>query len=210
MGFSMRTDRWRVTRWGPYSALTGRPAFELPPTGVELYDHANDTMADFDAYENVDLASDPQYVGLGYSHACLVLPSFALLTLVLTFLVGFLGWLSWWLSWSTLHRYFRFFPLFPRYFRYFRYFPLVRYVRYLQKRIGDPQHDSPMHNSMCAHWWRRLDLSDALRGRAPPAPRTERSVELAPLSFRHVGSAISPPCMLGTPRISALAGTTRR
>ena len=62
MGFSMRTDRWRVTRWGPYSALTGRPDFDLPPTGVELYDHANDTMADFDAYENVDLASDPRCV----------------------------------------------------------------------------------------------------------------------------------------------------
>ena len=38
-----------------------RPNFELPPLGVELYDHANDTEADFDAYENVDLATAPEH-----------------------------------------------------------------------------------------------------------------------------------------------------
>ena len=61
MGYTMRTDRWRVTRWGKFSALTGRPDFESPPLGVELYDHAKDTEADFDAFENVNLATAPGY-----------------------------------------------------------------------------------------------------------------------------------------------------
>ena len=61
MGYTMRTDKWRITRWGIYNAKTGRPDFNTPPIGVELYDHSNDTEGDFDAFENVDLANNPEY-----------------------------------------------------------------------------------------------------------------------------------------------------
>ena len=61
MGYSMRTDRWRVTRWGGYDPKTGRPDFVSAPVGVELYDHLNDTESDFDAFENRNLATNPAY-----------------------------------------------------------------------------------------------------------------------------------------------------
>ena len=61
MGYSMRTDRWRVTRWGKYDPKTGRPDFVSAPVGVELYDHSNDTESDFDAFENRNLATDPAH-----------------------------------------------------------------------------------------------------------------------------------------------------
>jgi len=36
-----------------------RGDFSRPAIGVELYGHAGDTMADFDEFENVNVASDP-------------------------------------------------------------------------------------------------------------------------------------------------------
>eukprot|EP00041_Stephanoeca_diplocostata_P033162 m.1087975 g.1087975 ORF g.1087975 m.1087975 type:complete len:725 (+) comp24285_c0_seq20:131-2305(+) len=55
-GLSMRTDAWRITWWGKFDDVAGRPRFDLEPLGVELYDHRNDSEADFDAFENVNVA----------------------------------------------------------------------------------------------------------------------------------------------------------
>eukprot|EP00040_Diaphanoeca_grandis_P028557 m.165590 g.165590 ORF g.165590 m.165590 type:complete len:742 (-) comp31389_c0_seq4:22-2247(-) len=56
MGLSMRTDKFRFTRWGQFDYTYGRPDFVHGNVDYELYDHANDTEADFNAYENTNLA----------------------------------------------------------------------------------------------------------------------------------------------------------
>ena len=70
MGFSMRTNLYRLTRWAQFDRLSGRPVnwkpFNASDTGVkyELYDHSGDTEVDFDAFENVNLATDPGHLNL--------------------------------------------------------------------------------------------------------------------------------------------------
>ena len=65
MGLSVRTDRWRFTRWGKFNRTSGRPRFDeqFNASGVfyELYDHRGDREDDFDAFENVNLATDPAH-----------------------------------------------------------------------------------------------------------------------------------------------------
>lgn len=60
MGLSVRTDAWRFTRWGPFNRTSGRPIFDGADGKVfyELYDHRGDSEDDFDAFENVNLATD--------------------------------------------------------------------------------------------------------------------------------------------------------
>jgi iduronate 2-sulfatase len=48
MGWSMRTDHYRYTEWGPYK---GKPQFR------ELYDHQKDPE------ENVNIVDDPGLAG---------------------------------------------------------------------------------------------------------------------------------------------------
>jgi arylsulfatase A-like enzyme len=64
MGLTMRTDTWRITRWGAFDYVAGRPRFELPPTDLELFAHDRDTELDFDAFENENLANIPKYAEL--------------------------------------------------------------------------------------------------------------------------------------------------
>ena len=70
MGLSMRTDLYRFTRWAKFDTNSGRPSnwspFNASDTSVkyELYNHAHDDEADFDAFENVNLATDPAHLSM--------------------------------------------------------------------------------------------------------------------------------------------------
>ena len=77
MGFSARVDGWRYTAWLSFNGTTNRGDWDLvQPSkggvvravagqagllGEELYDHAGDDGTDFDAFENVNLASAPEH-----------------------------------------------------------------------------------------------------------------------------------------------------
>ena len=56
MGYSMRTDRYRYTEWVKWNGTDLKPEWSNQ-IGVELYDHQNDDEADFDAFENENIAS---------------------------------------------------------------------------------------------------------------------------------------------------------
>eukprot|EP00911_Craspedida_sp_UC1_P002859 UC1_evm4s2093 len=71
MGYSMRTDIWRYTEWakfacGPHLNDPLNCTYSSAPDwenvwGIELYDHRNDTLASFGAFENVNLAYKSEY-----------------------------------------------------------------------------------------------------------------------------------------------------
>jgi len=56
MGYSMRTADWRYTEWAQWDGEGLRPNWDVN-AGVELYDHRGDDGTDFDATENVNVAS---------------------------------------------------------------------------------------------------------------------------------------------------------
>jgi iduronate 2-sulfatase len=61
MGLSVRVPEWRYTAWMLWNGTLLVPDFGREPVGVELYEHAGDTEADFDMYENVNVAADPAH-----------------------------------------------------------------------------------------------------------------------------------------------------
>lgn len=61
MGLSMRTSRYRLTRWGAFNFSSGSPCWNDDNASLELYDHTLDDGLDFDAYENINVANDPEY-----------------------------------------------------------------------------------------------------------------------------------------------------
>ena len=77
MGFSARVDGWRYTAWLSFNGTANRGDWDLVQPGgggvvgavagqagllgEELYDHADDDGTDFDAFENVNLASAPEH-----------------------------------------------------------------------------------------------------------------------------------------------------
>ena len=63
MGYSVRTDTHRATFWMHWDggALAGN--FSAPPAAIELYSHEGDGEADFDAFENENVAdAQPELV----------------------------------------------------------------------------------------------------------------------------------------------------
>ena len=60
MGLSIRTPEWRYTQWHPWNGTVLDVVWETM-TGVELYAHAGDDGTSFDAWENVNVAGDPQH-----------------------------------------------------------------------------------------------------------------------------------------------------
>ena len=60
MGYSIRTQEWRYTRWVRWDghALRG---LDNKLVGEELYAHAGDDGEDNNLFENANLAGDPQY-----------------------------------------------------------------------------------------------------------------------------------------------------
>ena len=67
MGYSIRTDRWRYTVWLAFNGTANRAVWPSNVGGAllgeELYDHEGDDGSDFDAYENVNLATKPSFAG---------------------------------------------------------------------------------------------------------------------------------------------------
>lgn len=63
MGYSLRTSAWRLTVWLPWDSDREAAKWDVPPFGVELYPHSNDTgnAVSYDAPEHVNLAQDPRY-----------------------------------------------------------------------------------------------------------------------------------------------------
>eukprot|EP01044_Picomonas_judraskeda_P001682 COSAG03_NODE_106_length_12644_cov_262.577840_7_plen_287_part_00 len=64
MGLSMRTDRWRFTRWYPWNGTTLEPQWKSPAADIatELYDHEDDDGTDFSGnHESANLAAVPSY-----------------------------------------------------------------------------------------------------------------------------------------------------
>ena len=58
MGISVRTDRWRLTRWMRWNGANLTSHWELPDEGLELYVHAGDDGLSMDGdYESVNVAS---------------------------------------------------------------------------------------------------------------------------------------------------------
>ena len=82
MGLSMRTDVYRFTRWAKFDTKTGRPTnwkpFNISDTSVkyELYDHSGDMEADFDRFENVNLATDVAHLAVLKSMDALLMKEF--------------------------------------------------------------------------------------------------------------------------------------
>jgi len=68
MGYSVRTENWRYTAWLHWDGANLVGDFSKSPVAVELYSHAGDTEADFDAFENVNLAGNPKYANVLSEH----------------------------------------------------------------------------------------------------------------------------------------------
>jgi iduronate 2-sulfatase len=70
MGYSVRTQdpalgSWRLTEWYNWNGTSMKANFTTPPQwGVELYDHNGDDGTNFEAWENVNLAGQPQYASV--------------------------------------------------------------------------------------------------------------------------------------------------
>lgn len=54
MGYTVRVAGWRYTVWLAFNGTTNRAQWGGPMYGEELYDHAGDDGADFDAFENAN------------------------------------------------------------------------------------------------------------------------------------------------------------
>lgn len=66
MGYSLHTSDWRLTAWLPWDSNREAARWDVPPLGVELYPHANDTgnAVSYDTLEHISLAGDPQYTAI--------------------------------------------------------------------------------------------------------------------------------------------------
>jgi hypothetical protein len=61
MGYSMRTPNYRYTAYFYFNQTAERPLLNTHPYEEELYDHKNETLADFTHRETVNLAYRPTY-----------------------------------------------------------------------------------------------------------------------------------------------------
>eukprot|EP00940_MAST-03C_sp_MAST-3C-sp2_P001200 g1200.t1 len=61
MGYSVRTQDWRYTVWLHWDGNNLKGDFDRPPIGVELYAHDGDSGANFNTFENTNLAEDPAH-----------------------------------------------------------------------------------------------------------------------------------------------------
>ena len=68
MGYSVRTDEWRATFWMPWIGEKLAGDFTAGPEAVELYAHTGDTEADFDAFENKNVAEAPGNAAVVAAH----------------------------------------------------------------------------------------------------------------------------------------------
>ena len=59
MGLSVRVPDWRYTCWMYWDGALLLPDFGRDPAAVELYAHKGDSEADFDLFENDNVAAEP-------------------------------------------------------------------------------------------------------------------------------------------------------
>lgn len=64
MGCSVRTQDYRYTAWMHWDGANLKGDFTRPPFAEELYSHVGDVESDFDAFENVNLASDASHASV--------------------------------------------------------------------------------------------------------------------------------------------------
>jgi hypothetical protein len=65
MGYSLRSETWRLTIWARWDNVTLCPDWADPGNAVELYDHRTDTTPlDLDSFENVNVATDAANAGV--------------------------------------------------------------------------------------------------------------------------------------------------
>eukprot|EP00928_Gymnodinium_smaydae_P062037 TRINITY_DN45983_c0_g1_i1.p1 TRINITY_DN45983_c0_g1~~TRINITY_DN45983_c0_g1_i1.p1 ORF type:complete len:647 (-),score=62.03 TRINITY_DN45983_c0_g1_i1:136-1839(-) len=64
MGLSIRTLQWRYTLWLRWDGATLSPLWKESPVGEELYDHRGDMGDNTDNFENVNLATAPEYTAV--------------------------------------------------------------------------------------------------------------------------------------------------
>lgn len=69
MGYSVRTENFRYTEWFSYN---GSSVDFSKTVARELYDHTTDIGDDFDAYDQVNVASNPAYAKVVDEHATIV------------------------------------------------------------------------------------------------------------------------------------------
>lgn len=70
MGYSVRTDQWRATFWMWWNGAKLAAYFDKPPAAVELYAHSGDEEADFDKFENENVAKqNPDVVAVHFAMA---------------------------------------------------------------------------------------------------------------------------------------------
>jgi len=62
MGYSVRTDVWRCTFWMWWNGEKLEADWARAPVAIELYSHEGDTEADFDAFENTNVASQNEAI----------------------------------------------------------------------------------------------------------------------------------------------------
>lgn len=64
LGYSMRTPEYRYTAYFIFNRTTQLPEIDIAPYEEELYDHKNETLADFTHRETFNLAIRPVYTSL--------------------------------------------------------------------------------------------------------------------------------------------------
>lgn len=73
MGVSVRTDSYRYTEWVEFNYTSAQPVWDKPVEGAELYVHAaGAATADYNRWENKNLASDPSHAKIVADHAALL------------------------------------------------------------------------------------------------------------------------------------------
>ena len=72
MGYSVRSAGWRYTEWFSFGLGHGGGTDFNASLFVELYDHRDDEGDDFDAYDQVNVATDPANAAVVKEHAQMV------------------------------------------------------------------------------------------------------------------------------------------
>lgn len=63
----MRTPQFRYNLWIHFNRITYLPVLDAPPFAEELYDHRDDTLANFTHSETLNLILRPGYEGVAAS-----------------------------------------------------------------------------------------------------------------------------------------------
>jgi len=68
MGYSVRSAQWRYTEWFKFDGSSSKADFNQT-LAMELYDHSGDDGSSADAYEQVNVVTDPANAAVVATHA---------------------------------------------------------------------------------------------------------------------------------------------